>query len=162
MSVVPSWCKISPLTIALPHDHSVLCYRLGTAIYSGHPLASILHAEGQDYHSANLIGKVSIHSSSGVLSPSSEIRIHMVRHRYPAWYSRDCQEAASGKERISLPRPASGVQELPRRLGMRTNIQHLDERCSRPDPRGDKRKGIIEKGMCELSLRMVVLGGMRS
>ena len=158
MSVVPSWCKISPSTVALPHDHSVPCYRLGTAIYSGHPLASILHAEGQDYHSANLIRKVSIHFLSGVLLPSSEIRIHTVRHRYPAWYSRE----ASGKERTSVPRPASGVQELPRRLGMQTNIQHLDERRSQPDSRGDNRKEIIEKGMCELSLRVVVLGGVKS
>lgn len=45
---------------------------------------------------------------------------------------------------------------------MRTNIQHLDERRSQPDSRGDKRKEIIEKGMCELSLRVVVLGGVES
>jgi hypothetical protein len=80
MSVVPSCCEISSSAISLPLDHSVPSYRLGRVVCSGHPLASILHAEGRDYQQANPIGKVMMEVLCGAPSPSSEIRIHMVRH----------------------------------------------------------------------------------
>jgi hypothetical protein len=78
--VLSSSCNLSPSTTASPHDHSVLCYGLGTVAYSGQDLASILLAEGQDYQPFNPLGKVTIHFLSGLLSPSSETRIHVVRH----------------------------------------------------------------------------------
>jgi hypothetical protein len=81
MTVIPSYCNLLLSAIALPHDHSVLCYRLGTVVYSGHHLASRLLGEGQDYQLANLFRQVMKQILSGLLSPSSEIRVHVVRHR---------------------------------------------------------------------------------
>jgi hypothetical protein len=81
MTVIPSYYNLLLSAIALPHDHSVLCYRLGTVVYSGHHLASMLLGEGQDYQLANPFRQVMKQILSGLLSPSSEIRVHVVRHR---------------------------------------------------------------------------------